>query len=416
MEDMQMYDFDEIMTTDPEIADAIKAEMERQNSHIELIASENWVSKAVMAAMGSPLTNKYAEGYPGKRYYGGCQCVDVVEDLARERAKKLFGCEYANVQPHSGAQANMAVFFAILDPGDTYMGMNLDHGGHLTHGSPVNMSGKYYNVVPYGVNDEGVIDYDKVLEIAKECKPKMIVAGASAYARTIDFKRFREIADEVGAYLMVDMAHIAGLVAAGLHPSPIPYAHVTTTTTHKTLRGPRGGMILSSNEMNEKFNFNKAVFPGIQGGPLMHVIAAKAVCFKEALQPEFKEYQKQILKNAKALCEGLKKRGVKIVSGDTHNHLMLVDLTEKNVSGKELEKRLDDAHITCNKNTIPNDPRSPFVTSGVRLGTPAVTTRGMKEEDMDKIAEIIAMVIESEDNVEAGRKMAAELTEKYPLC
>lgn len=416
MEDMQMYDFDEIMTTDPEIADAINAEMERQNSHIELIASENWVSKAVMAAMGSPLTNKYAEGYPGKRYYGGCQCVDVVEELARERAKELFGCEYANVQPHSGAQANMAVFFAILQPGDTYMGMNLDHGGHLTHGSPVNMSGKYFNVVPYGVNDEGVIDYDKVLEIAKKCKPKMIVAGASAYARTIDFKRFREIADEVGAYLMVDMAHIAGLVAAGLHPSPIPYAHVTTTTTHKTLRGPRGGMILSSNEMNEKFNFNKAVFPGIQGGPLMHVIAAKAVCFKEALQPEFKEYQAQILKNAKALCEGLKKRGVKIVSGDTDNHLMLVDLTEKNVSGKELEKRLDDAHITCNKNTIPNDPRSPFVTSGVRLGTPAVTTRGMKEEDMDKIAEIIAMVIESEDNVEAGRKMAAELTEKYPLC
>ena len=411
-----MYDFDEIMTTDREVADAIKAEMERQNSHIELIASENWVSKAVMAAMGSPLTNKYAEGYPGKRYYGGCQCVDVVEELARERAKELFGCEYANVQPHSGAQANMAVFFAILEPGDTYMGMNLDHGGHLTHGSPVNMSGKYFNVVPYGVNEDGVIDYDKVLEIAKECKPKMIVAGASAYARTIDFKRFREIADEVGAYLMVDMAHIAGLVAAGLHPSPIPYAHVTTTTTHKTLRGPRGGMILSSNEMNEKFNFNKAVFPGIQGGPLMHVIAAKAVCFKEALQPEFKEYQAQILKNAKALCEGLKKRGVKIVSGDTDNHLMLVDLTEKNVSGKELEKRLDDAHITCNKNTIPNDPRSPFVTSGVRLGTPAVTTRGMKEEDMDKIAEIIAMVIESEDNVEAGRKMAAELTEKYPLC
>lgn len=411
-----MYDFDEIMATDPEIAEAIKDEMERQNSHIELIASENWVSKAVMAAMGSPLTNKYAEGYPGKRYYGGCQCVDVVEELARERAKELFGCEYANVQPHSGAQANMAVFFAILQPGDTYMGMNLDHGGHLTHGSPVNMSGKYFNVVPYGVNDEGVIDYDKVLEIAKECRPKMIVAGASAYARTIDFKRFREIADEVGAYLMVDMAHIAGLVAAGLHPSPIPYAHVTTTTTHKTLRGPRGGMILSSNEMNEKFNFNKAVFPGIQGGPLMHVIAAKAVCFKEALQPEFKEYQKQILRNAKALCEGLKKRGVKIVSGDTDNHLMLVDLTEAGVSGKELEKRLDDAHVTCNKNTIPNDPRSPFVTSGVRLGTPAVTTRGMKEEDMDKIAEIITMVIESEDNVEAARKMAAELTEKYPLC
>ena len=416
MEDYEMYDFDEIMTTDREVADAIKAEMERQNSHIELIASENWVSKAVMAAMGSPLTNKYAEGYPGRRYYGGCQCVDVVEDLARERAKELFGCEYANVQPHSGAQANMAVFFAILEPGDTFMGMNLDHGGHLTHGSPVNMSGKYFNVVPYGVNDDGVIDYDEVRRIALDCKPKLIVAGASAYARTIDFKRFREIADEVGAYLMVDMAHIAGLVAAGLHPSPIPYAHVTTTTTHKTLRGPRGGMILSSNEMNEKFNFNKAIFPGIQGGPLMHVIAAKAVCFKEALTPEFKEYQKQVVKNAKALCEGLKKRGVKIVSGDTDNHLMLVDLTGKDVSGKELEKRLDDAHITCNKNTIPNDPRSPFVTSGVRLGTPAVTTRGMKEDDMDKIAEIIAMVIESEDNVEAGRKMAAELTEKYPLC
>ena len=410
-----MYDFDEIRNADPQIADVIISEMERQNSHIELIASENWVSKAVMAAMGSPLTNKYAEGYPGKRYYGGCQCVDVAEDLARERAKELFGCEYVNVQPHSGAQANMAVFFAMLTPGDTVMGMNLDHGGHLTHGSPVNMSGKYFNIVPYGVNDEGVIDYDNVLEIAKECKPKLIIAGASAYARTIDFKRFREIADEVGAYLMVDMAHIAGLVAAGLHPSPIPYAHVTTTTTHKTLRGPRGGMILSSNEVNEKFNFNKAIFPGIQGGPLMHVIAAKAVCFKEALQPEFKEYQEQIIKNAKALCEGLQKRGVKIVSGGTDNHLMLVDLTEKDVSGKELEKRLDDAHITCNKNTIPNDPRSPFVTSGVRLGTPAVTTRGMKEDDMDKIAEIIAMVIESEENVETAKKLAAEITEKYPL-
>ena len=411
-----MYDFDEIKNADPEIAEVITAEMKRQNSHIELIASENWVSKAVMAAMGSPLTNKYAEGYPGKRYYGGCQCVDVAEELARERAKKLFGCEYVNVQPHSGAQANMAVQFAMLTPGDTIMGMNLDHGGHLTHGSPVNLSGKYFHVVPYGVNDDGVIDYDKVLEIAKECKPKMIIAGASAYARTIDFKRFREIADEVGSYLMVDMAHIAGLVAAGLHPSPIPYAHVTTTTTHKTLRGPRGGMILSSNEVNEKFNFNKAIFPGTQGGPLMHVIAAKAVCFKEALEPEFKEYQMQVVKNAKALCEGLKKRGVKIVSGDTDNHLMLVDLTGNDVSGKELEKRLDDAHITCNKNTIPNDPPSPFVTSGVRLGTPAVTTRGMKEDDMDKIAEIIAMVIESEENVETARKLAAELTEKYPLC
>ena len=399
-----------------EIADAIKAEMERQNSHIELIASENWVSKAVMAAMGSPLTNKYAEGYPGKRYYGGCQCVDVVEDLARERAKKLFGCEYVNVQPHSGAQANMAVMFAMLEPGDKIMGMNLDHGGHLTHGSPVNMSGKYFDVAHYGVNEDGVIDYDEVLRIAKEHQPKLIVAGASAYARTIDFKRFREIADEVGAYLMVDIAHIAGLVATGLHPSPIPYAHVTTTTTHKTLRGPRGGMIMCSEEMNKKFNFNKAVFPGIQGGPLMHVIAGKAVCFKEALQPEYKTYMEQVVRNAKALCNGLKSRGVKIVSGDTDNHLMLVDLSGTDISGKELEKRLDDAHVTANKNTIPNDPRSPFVTSGVRLGTPAVTTRGMKEEDMDKIAEIIAMVIESEDNVEKAKAMVAELTAKYPLC
>ena len=365
MEEDAMYDFEEIRKEDPEIAEAIQAEMARQNSHIELIASENWVSKAVMAAMGSPLTNKYAEGYPGKRYYGGCQCVDVAENLAIERAKKLFGCEYVNVQPHSGAQANMAVQFAMLTPGDKVMGMNLDHGGHLTHGSPVNMSGKYFEITPYGVNEEGVIDYGEVRRIAKECRPKLIIAGASAYARIIDFKKFREIADEVGAYLMVDMAHIAGLVAAGLHPSPIPYAHVTTTTTHKTLRGPRGGMILSSNEMNEKFNFNKAIFPGIQGGPLMHVIAAKAVCFKEALSPDFVAYQEQILKNAKALCNGLLERGVKIVSGGTDNHLMLVDLTGTNVSGKELEKRLDQAHITCNKNTIPNDPRSPFVTSGV---------------------------------------------------
>ncbi|GCA65917.1 serine hydroxymethyltransferase [Mediterraneibacter butyricigenes] len=411
-----MYEFDEILREDPEIAEAIQAEMKRQNSHIELIASENWVSKAVMAAMGSPLTNKYAEGYPGKRYYGGCQCVDIVEDLARERAKKLFGCEYVNVQPHSGAQANLAAMFAMINPGDKVMGMNLDHGGHLTHGSPVNISGKYFDICSYGVNDEGVIDYDKVREIALENKPKLIIAGASAYARTIDFKKFREIADEVGAYLMVDMAHIAGLVAAGLHPSPIPYAHVTTTTTHKTLRGPRGGMILSSEENNKKFNFNKAVFPGIQGGPLMHVIAAKAVCFEEALKPEFKTYQEQIVKNAKALSDGLQKRGVKIVSGGTDNHLMLVDLTEKDISGKDLEKRLDDAHVTCNKNTIPNDPRSPFVTSGVRLGTPAVTTRGMKEEDMDKIAEIIAMVIESEENVAKAKAMVAELTEKYPLC
>ena len=410
-----MYAFDEIKKADSEIADAIQAEMKRQNSHLELIASENWVSKAVMAAMGSPLTNKYAEGYPGKRYYGGCQCVDVVEDLARERAKKLFGCDYANVQPHSGAQANLAVFFAMLEPRDKVMGMNLDHGGHLTHGSPANISGKYFNVVSYGVNDEGVIDYDKVREIAVKEKPKMISAGASAYARIIDFKKFREIADEVGAYLMVDMAHIAGLVAAGLHPSPIPYADVTTTTTHKTLRGPRGGLILCNQEAADKFNFNKAVFPGIQGGPLEHVIAGKAVCFKEALEPEFAEYQKQIIKNAQALSKGLMDRGVKIVSGGTDNHLMLVDLRGEDVTGKELEKRLDAAHITCNKNTVPNDPRSPFVTSGVRLGTPAVTTRGLKEDDMDMIAECIALVLQSEDNIEKVKGMVAELTAKYPL-
>ena len=410
-----MYAFDEIKKADSEIADAIQAEMERQNSHLEVIASENWVSKAVMAAMGSPLTNKYAEGYPGKRYYGGCQCVDVVEDLARERAKKLFGCDYANVQPHSGAQANLAVFFAMLEPGDKVMGMNLDHGGHLTHGSPVNISGKYFNIVSYGVNDEGVIDYDKVREIAVKEKPKMIIAGASAYARIIDFKKFREIADEVGAYLMVDMAHIAGLVAAGLHPSPIPYADVTTTTTHKTLRGPRGGLILCNQEAADKFNFNKAVFPGIQGGPLEHVIAGKAVCFKEALEPEFAEYQKQIIKNAQALSKGLMGRGVKIISGGTDNHLMLIDLRGEEVTGKELEKRLDAAHITCNKNTVPNDPRSPFVTSGVRLGTPAVTTRGLKEEDMDVIAECIALVLQSEDNIEKVKGMVAELTAKYPL-
>ena len=410
-----MYAFDEIKKADSEIADAIQAEMKRQNSHLELIASENWVSKAVMAAMGSPLTNKYAEGYPGKRYYGGCQCVDVVEDLARERAKKLFGCDYANVQPHSGAQANLAVFFAMLEPGDKVMGMNLDHGGHLTHGSPVNISGKYFNVVSYGVNDEGVIDYDKVREIAVKEKPKMIIAGASAYARIIDFKKFREIADEVGAYLMVDMAHIAGLVAAGLHPSPIPYADVTTTTTHKTLRGPRGGLILCNQEAADKFYFNKAVVPGFQGGPLEHVISGKAVCFKEALEPEFAEYQKQIIKNAQALSKGLMDRGVKIVSGGTDNHLMLIDLRGEDVTGKELEKRLDAAHITCNKNTVPNDPRSPFVTSGVRLGTPAVTTRGLKEDDMDMIAECIALVLQSEDNIEKVKGMVAELTAKYPL-
>ena len=410
-----MYTFDEILKVDPEVARAIEAEGERQNSHIELIASENWVSKAVMAAMGSILTNKYAEGYPGRRYYGGCQCVDVVEDLARDRAKKLFGCDYANVQPHSGAQANLAVFFAMLKPGDKILGMNLDHGGHLTHGSPVNISGSYFETSFYGVNDQGVIDYDMVREIAKREKPKLIIAGASAYARIIDFKKFREIADEVGAYLMVDMAHIAGLVAAGLHPSPIPYADVVTTTTHKTLRGPRGGMILANQEAAEKFNFNKAVFPGIQGGPLEHVIAGKAVCFQEALQPEFKAYQTQIVANAQALAKGLTERGVKLVSGGTDNHLMLVDLSEEDVTGKELETRLDEAHITCNKNTIPNDPRSPRVTSGVRLGTPAVTTRGMKEADMDVIAGAISMVIRDEGYVAQARRMVESLTKKYPL-
>lgn len=410
-----MYSFEEITKTDPAVAQAINHEIERQNSHIELIASENWVSKAVMAAMGSPLTNKYAEGYPGKRYYGGCECVDEVENLAIERAKKLFGCTYANVQPHSGAQANMAVFFAMLKPGDTVMGMNLAHGGHLSHGSPANFSGSYFNIVPYGVNEEGYIDYEQVRQIALEAKPKMIIAGASAYARVIDFKRFREIADEVGAYLMVDMAHIAGLVAAGLHPSPIPYAHVTTTTTHKTLRGPRGGLILSSEEMAKKFNFNKAVFPGIQGGPLMHVIAAKAVCFLEALQPEFTQYQAQLVKNCQALAQGLLKRGIHLVSGGTDNHLVLVDLRGTGITGKAMENLLDEANITCNKNAIPNDPESPFVTSGVRLGTAAVTSRGMNEEDMDLIAQAIALMTESRENKEEALKIVKNLTEKYPL-
>ena len=410
-----MYSFEEIQKVDPEIAGLIKSEVERQNSHIELIASENWVSKAVMAAMGSPLTNKYAEGYPGKRFYGGCVCVDEVETLAIERAKKLFGCEYVNVQPHSGAQANMAVFFAMLKPGDTVLGMNLNHGGHLTHGSPANMSGTYFKAVSYGVNDDGVIDYEEVARIARECRPKLIVAGASAYARIIDFKKFREIADEVGAYLMVDMAHIAGLVAAGQHPSPIPYADVTTTTTHKTLRGPRGGMILSDAATAKKFNFNKAVFPGIQGGPLMYVIAAKAVCFKEALEPEFQEYGRMVVENAKALCAGLMKRGVDIVSGGTDNHLMLVDLRNLGVTGKEMENLLDAVNITCNKNAIPNDPQSPFVTSGVRLGTPAVTSRGMKPEDMDVIAEAIALMLKSRDHQEEAKALVKGLTDKYPL-
>ena len=410
-----MYSLEEIRNTDPEVAACICKEVERQNSHIELIASENWVSKAVMAAMGSPLTNKYAEGYPGKRYYGGCECVDEVEELAKERARKLFGCEYVNVQPHSGAQANMAVFFAMLKPVDTVMGMNLAHGGHLSHGSPANFSGAYFNIVPYGVNEDGVIDYGEVRKIALESKPKLIVAGASAYCRIIDFKKFREIADEVGAYLMVDIAHIAGLVAAGLHPSPIPYAHVTTTTTHKTLRGPRGGMIMSSNEVAKQFNFNKAVFPGIQGGPLMHVIAAKAVCFQEALQPEYREYQQRIVKNARALCEGLLKRGVQVVSGKTENHLMLVDLRGTGITGKEMEHLLDEVNITCNKNAIPNDPESPFVTSGVRLGTAAVTSRGMKEEDMERIAEAIAMMIQDRSRKEEAKKIVKTLTDKYPL-
>lgn len=411
-----MYSLEEVRRVDPEIAQAIQDEMKRQNDHIELIASENWTSRAVMAAMGSPLTNKYAEGYPGKRYYGGCQCVDVVETLAIERAKKLFGCEYANVQPHSGANANLAVEFAILKPGDTLMGMNLNQGGHLTHGSPANISGTYFKVVPYGVDENGFIDYDELMKIAMEAKPKLIIAGASAYARTIDFKKFREVADACGAVLMADIAHIAGLVVTGLHPSPFPYADVVTTTTHKTLRGPRGGLILANAEAAKKYNFNKAVFPGIQGGPLEHVIAAKAVCFQEALQPEFKLYMQQVKDNAQALCKGLMAREIDIVSGGTDNHLMLIDLTKNGLTGKEVEKWLDEAHITANKNTVPNETRSPFVTSGIRLGSPAVTTRGMKEDDMDRIAEAIALVIrEKEEGIEPARAIVQTLTDTYPL-
>ncbi|MBR7015270.1 MAG: serine hydroxymethyltransferase [Lachnospiraceae bacterium] len=410
-----MYTMEDIRRTDPQIADLIQAEFERQNSHIELIASENWTSKAVMSAMGSILTNKYAEGYPRHRYYGGCEYVDEIEDLARNRAMELFGCTYANVQPHSGAQANFAVFYALLEPGDTFMGMSLDEGGHLTHGSPANVSGNYFNAVPYGVDENGFIDYDECERIAKECHPKLIVAGASAYCRTIDFKRLREIADSVGAYLMVDMAHIAGLVATGMHPSPIPYAHVVTTTTHKTLRGPRGGMILSSAEFAKEHKLNKAIFPGSQGGPLMHVIAAKAVMLKEDMQPEYKAYAEQVVKNAQALCSGLMSRGVKIVSGGTDNHLMLIDLRGLEITGKELEARLDSANITANKNTVPRDPRSPFVTSGIRLGTPSVTTRGMKEDDMDKIAEAIALVLQGEENIDKAKAIVKELTDKYPL-
>ena len=401
---------------DPEVGRMVKAECDRQRRNLELIASENIVSEPVMAAMGTVLTNKYAEGYPGKRYYGGCQCVDEVEALAIERAKKLFGCDYANVQPHSGAQANMAVFIAMLKPGDTVMGMNLDHGGHLTHGSPVNFSGLYFNIVPYGVNDEGYIDYDELERIAVEAKPKLIIAGASAYCRTIDFKRFREVADKVGAYLMVDMAHIAGLVAAGLHPSPIPYADVVTTTTHKTLRGPRGGMILANQAAADKFNFNKAIFPGTQGGPLEHIIAAKAVCFGEALKPEFKTYQEQVVKNAAVLAESLKNEGFKILTGGTDNHLMLVDLRGMEISGKELQNRCDEVYITLNKNTVPNDPRSPFVTSGVRIGTPAVTSRGLKEEDMKMIAHLIWLAAtEFEEKADYIRGEVEKICGKYPL-
>ncbi len=401
---------------DPEVGKAIEAEAARQRRNLELIASENIVSEPVMMAMGTVLTNKYAEGYSGKRYYGGCECVDVVETIAIDRAKKLFGCDYANVQPHSGAQANMAVFVAMLKPGDTVLSMSLDHGGHLSHGSPVNFSGMYFNIVPYGVNDQGFIDYDEVERLAVEHKPKMILAGASAYARIIDFKRFREIADKVGAYLMVDMAHIAGLVAAGEHPSPIPYADVVTTTTHKTLRGPRGGMILANQAAADKFNFNKAIFPGTQGGPLEHVIAAKAVCFGEALKPEFKEYQHQVRKNAAALAEALTAQGFKLVSGGTDNHLMLVDLTGLDVSGKELQNRCDEVYITLNKNAVPNDTRSPFVTSGVRIGTPAITSRGLKEEDMPKIAECIWLAAtDFENKADYIRAEVTKLCNKYPI-
>ena len=407
--------FEELKNYDTEVAAACHAELERQQHNIELIASENIVSKGVLLAAGSALTNKYAEGYPGKRYYGGCQCVDVVENLARERAKKLFGAEHANVQPHCGASANLAVFFAFLQPGDTVMGMNLQQGGHLSHGSPVNISGKYFNVVPYGVNPETeMIDYDEMRRIALECKPKMIIAGASAYSRIIDFKRCREIADEVGAYLMVDMAHIAGLVAAGLHPSPVPYADVVTTTTHKTLRGPRGGLILCK----EKYaaQIDKAIFPGTQGGPLMHIIAAKAVAFGEALTPEFKEYQQQILKNSKALCSALQGEGFDIVSGGTDNHLILIKLIKNGVTGKELEHRLDEVHITANKNTVPNDPQSPFVTSGLRVGTPAVTTRGFKEPEMASIAKWIALcATDFEPNKEKITNEVTELCSRYPI-
>ena len=410
-----MYSLEDIAKVDPEIAQLIQAEFDRQNSHLELIASENWASRAVMSALGSVLTNKYAEGYPGHRYYGGCECVYGIETLAIERAKKLFGCTFANVQPHSGAQANMAVFYALLQPGDTFMGMSLDEGGHLSHGSPANLSGKYFHQVPYGVDENGFIDYDACERIALECRPKMIIAGASAYCRTIDFKRMREIADKVGAYLMVDMAHIAGLVATGYHPTPIPYAHVTTTTTHKTLRGPRGGMILSSAEFAKEHGLNKGIFPGTQGGPQMHSIAAKAVGLLENLQPSYADYARRVVENAKALAEALIDNGMNIVTGGTDNHLMLLDLRGTGLTGKVLEKRLDEAHITANKNTVPRDPESPFVTSGVRLGTPAVTTRGLNTEDMKSIAEAIRLVAASEENIPKAAAIVKTLTDKYPL-
>lgn len=411
---MNVLDFSRIAKEDPELVAAMENELKRQRDNIELIASENFVSPAVMDAMGTHLTNKYAEGYPGKRYYGGCVNVDVIENLARDRAKELFGCDHVNVQPHSGSQANIAVYFAMLEPGDTILGMNLSHGGHLTHGSPVNLSGKYFNVIPYGVDETGFIDYEEFEKIAKECKPKMIVAGASAYARIIDFEKISKIAKEVGAYFMVDIAHIAGLVAAGVHPSPVPYADFVTTTTHKTLRGPRGGMIMCKAEYAAQID--KAIFPGTQGGPLMHIIAAKAVCFKEALSDEYKEYIRQVVKNAKTLAQALIDEGLDIVSGGTDNHLMLVDLRKVNITGKEAEKLLDEVRITCNKNTIPFDPQSPFVTSGIRLGTPAVTTRGMKEDDMKEIASIIAGTLKDYEGFkdEALRRVDA-LTKKYPL-
>ena len=411
-----MFSFEEIVKVDSEIAEAMGNELARQRQDLELIASENFTSKAVMAAMGSILTNKYAEGYPGHRYYGGCQCVDVVEQIAIDRAKELFGAEYANVQPHSGAQANMAVFFAVLKPGDTFMGMNLDHGGHLTHGSPANISGTYYKPVAYGVGNDGRIDYDEVRSIALNCRPKLILAGSSAYVREIDFAKFKEIADEVGAVLMVDMAHIAGLVAGGEHMSPVPYADIVTTTTHKTLRGPRGGMILATAEAAEKYNFNKAVFPGTQGGPLMHVIAGKAVCLGEALKPEFTEYAKQIRKNAKALAAGLMDRGMDLVSGGTDNHCMLLDLRRQGLTGKDMQNWLEAANMTTNKNKVPGDTQPAFVTSGIRLGTPAVTSRGLKETDMEGIAEAISLIArDHEGNLLKAQEIVKSITDRYPL-